>query len=160
MRAAFERRPPSSAPASAELLGFWARSLARVPLVRFIKVSVSRVAKSRLAHSICSAERSRAGRHRGRQARSWRGQGHASARGEDSVSATRLWYCSCTVRCSHLADGVPEVRACYSEGEWYVMVMQLLGISLSDLLMEYDLNLKAILILADQMVHRDAPISR
>ena len=52
------------------------------------------------------------------------------------------------------------MRACYSEGEWYVMVMQLLGISLSDLLMEYDLNLKAILILADQMVHRDAPISR
>lgn len=49
-------------------------------------------------------------------------------------------------------DGVPEVRACYSEGEWYVMVMQLLGISLSDLLMEYDLNLKAILILADQMI--------
>lgn len=30
--------------------------------------------------------------------------------------------------------------------------MQLLGISLSDLLMEYDLNLKSILILADQMV--------
>lgn len=32
------------------------------------------------------------------------------------------------------------------------MVMQLLGVSLSDLLMEYDLNLKSILILADQMV--------
>ncbi len=50
------------------------------------------------------------------------------------------------------ADGVPEIRACYTEGEWCVMAMQLLGASLSDLLLDFELTLKVVLVLADQMV--------
>jgi serine/threonine protein kinase len=49
-------------------------------------------------------------------------------------------------------SGVPEIRACWTEGEYCVMVMQLLGESLSDLMIEYDLSVKVVLYLADQMI--------
>jgi len=49
-------------------------------------------------------------------------------------------------------EGVPEIKGCCAYQEFYVMVMELLGPSLSDLLNEYELSLKVILLLADQMI--------
>lgn len=50
------------------------------------------------------------------------------------------------------AEGIPEMHGCYEDGEYCVMVMELLGASLSDILLEYEMTLKAVLVLADQMV--------
>lgn len=62
---------------------------------------------------------------------------------------------------SHVVAGIPEIKWCGSEGDYNVMVMELLGPSLEDLFnfCSRRFSLKTVLLLADQMVEFSGFIS-
>lgn len=55
--------------------------------------------------------------------------------------------------------GIPSIKWCGAEGDYNVMVMELLGPSLEDLFnfCSRKFSLKTVLLLADQMVSRSSP---
>lgn len=84
---------------------------------------------------------------------------HRSTQLEYIEVADKAWIFT---NLSYIAVGIPTIKWCGSEGDYNVMVMELLGPSLEDLFnfCSRRFTLKTVLLLADQMVsaiHRRTP---